>query len=87
MYYFRNRYVFSTLSSFDLENDHSLQACNNYSRLGLAEKPTLFFEFHCSQQGMEHQTEVAKEIAGYNEGSDFAWAIQQEDRSRLWAAR
>lgn len=65
----------------------SLQACNNYSKLGLVQKPTLFFEFHCSEQGMEHQTEVAKDIAGYNQGSNFTWALQQEDRSRLWAAR
>ena len=51
------------------------------------ERPTLFFEFHGSESGMEYQTNLVKEIADANEGSDFKWAVQQEDRSRLWAAR
>ena len=64
-----------------------LQACNNYSKLDLVENPTLFFEFHGSDAGLHHQIEVVKEIADMNEGSEFKWASQQEDRNRLWAAR
>ena len=51
------------------------------------EKPTLFFEFHGSESGLEQQTELVKEIADMNEGSDFSWTSQQEDRNRLWTAR
>ena len=63
------------------------QASNNYSKLGLVEQPTLFFEFHGSESGLEQQTELVKEIADMNGGSDFKYAAQQEDRNRLWTAR
>ena len=51
------------------------------------ESPTLFFEFQGSEAGLEQQTELVKELADMNGGSDFKFASQQEDRNRLWTAR
>ena len=65
----------------------SSQATNDYSKLDLVESPTLFFEFHGSEAGLEQQTELVKELADMNGGSDFKFASQQEDRNRLWTAR
>ena len=65
----------------------SSQATNDYSKLDLVENPTLFFEFHGSEAGLEQQTELVKELADMNGGSDFKFASQQEDRNRLWTAR
>lgn len=53
------------------------QACNAYSNLSLAEKPTLFLEFHSSADGLDSQTEMVRDIADANGGSDFEWATLQ----------
>ena len=53
----------------------------------MVESPTLFFEFQGSEAGLEQQTELVKELADMNGGSDFKFASQQEDRNRLWTAR
>ena len=65
----------------------TLQAINRYSKTTLPEAPTLFFEFHGSDSGVQEQAELTQEIAQSNGGQDFQWATRQEDRSRLWQAR
>ncbi|XP_072836972.2 putative D-lactate dehydrogenase, mitochondrial [Pogona vitticeps] len=64
-----------------------MRACNRYSGLSYAEQPTLFLEFHGSQRGVGEQVEATGEIVKSNDGSEFAWAQEQEDRARLWTAR
>ena len=49
--------------------------------------PTLFFEFHGSEQGVREQVEMVGALAGENTGGEFRWATRPEDRSRLWQAR
>ncbi len=66
---------------------YSSQACNNYCNLTLKEAPTLFLEFHSSESGLPEQTQMVADIAHENGGSDFEWAQQTEDRSKLWTAR
>ena len=58
-----------------------LQACNAYSNLNLAETPHLFLEFHSTEAGLESQTEMVKDIATANGGSDFQWATLQVNRT------
>ena len=53
------------------------RACNAYSNLSLAETPHLFLEFHSTEAGLESQTEMVKDIATANGGSDFQWATLQ----------
>lgn len=65
----------------------AVKACNDYSNLDLAIKPTLFLEFHCSESAMENETAIVKDLATDNGGSAFQWAIKQEDRTKLWTAR
>jgi D-lactate dehydrogenase (cytochrome) len=62
-------------------------ACNRYSKLDLLELPTLFFECHGSHASVEEQSAAARDIAVDHGGTDFRWALQPEDRSRLWRAR
>ncbi len=64
-----------------------IRACNQYSRLALAEVPTLFLEFHGTQAGVAEQAQRAQELATANGGRDFEWATAPEDRTRLWKAR
>ncbi len=64
-----------------------IKATNRYSKLDLAEVPTLFVEFHGSEASVREQSESFGEIAREFGGSDFAWAVKPEDRNRLWQAR
>ena len=65
-----------------------MKACIAYSKLeGMKEAPTLFFEFHGSDAGVEEQATTVGEIAAEFGGDDFQWATRPEDRNRLWEAR
>uniref|UniRef100_UPI003BA929D9 FAD-binding oxidoreductase n=1 Tax=Stappia sp. TaxID=1870903 RepID=UPI003BA929D9 len=64
-----------------------VKACNAYSKLDLAETPTLFLEFHGTEAGVREQSELFGEIAQDCGGGEFVWATQAEDRTRLWTAR
>lgn len=75
------------LARAELLDALQITACNRYSKLGLAETPTLFLEFHGTAGGIDEQVERFGAIAGENGGSDFAWAAAAEDRTRLWQAR
>jgi D-lactate dehydrogenase (cytochrome) len=65
-----------------------MKACIGYSKLdGYEEAPTLFFEFHGSNAGVEEQATTVGDIAAEFGGSNFQWATKPEDRNRLWDAR
>lgn len=64
-----------------------MRGINAYSKLGYAEQPTLFFEFHGSAASVAEQAERAQAIAAELGGQGFQWASRPEDRSRLWHAR
>lgn len=64
-----------------------IRAVNAYSQLSLAEKPTLFLEFHGTDAGVAEQSERFGEIAAEFGGGTFDWATRTEDRNRLWRAR
>jgi D-lactate dehydrogenase (cytochrome) len=68
-------------------DEHQVRACNAYSKLGLAELPTLFLEFHGSESAVKEQAEMAQEICGGHGGIAFQWATRPEDRTQLWRAR
>ena len=64
-----------------------IQAVNAYSKMELEEKPTLFLEFHGSDDGVKEQSRRFADIAAEYGGGTFEWATRTEDRNRLWAAR
>ena len=64
-----------------------IRACNAYSKLTLAEKPTLFVEFHGSESSTREQSEMFNEIISEFGGSDFKWTSNTEERTKLWQAR
>lgn len=65
----------------------SVAAVNAYSSADFPETPHLMVEFHGSDTGVAEQAERFGEIAKDCGGSDFAWATQAEDRTRLWQMR
>ena len=75
------------LARIELADEVQIKACNAYSRLTLAEAPTLFLEFHGTQTGAREQVDAFAAIASAEGGGEFRWAERPEDRSKLWQAR
>nr|XP_019566086.1 PREDICTED: probable D-lactate dehydrogenase, mitochondrial isoform X2 [Rhinolophus sinicus] len=68
-------------------DDVMMDACNRYSNLNCSVAPTLFLEFHGSEQALAEQLQRTEEIVQYNGASHFSWAKEAEQRSQLWTAR
>lgn len=65
-----------------------VDAVNRYSRLELAVRPTLLFEFHgLSQASVEETARLAEQIAQEHGGLGFDWQTTPAGRERLWKAR
>jgi D-lactate dehydrogenase (cytochrome) len=75
------------LARIELLDELQVRACNIYSKLTLAETPTLFVEFHGSQNSVEEQVAAFEAIARDNSGGEFQWSTRPEERSKLWQAR
>lgn len=75
------------VARIELLDEIQVKACNAYSDLGLKETPTLFLEFHGSNNGVKEQSEMFGEIADEWGGGPFDWATKTEDRNKLWQAR
>jgi D-lactate dehydrogenase (cytochrome) len=65
----------------------TVSAVNRYSKLGLTEAPTLWFEFHGTPRGVDEQAEQMQAIAKGHGGVDFVWSSRPEERTKLWQAR
>ena len=75
------------VARMELLDTLQIEACNKYSKLDLKEAPTLFFEFHGTDVGVDDQIASLRAIVGEFGGADFTWANKLEDRNRLWQAR
>jgi D-lactate dehydrogenase (cytochrome) len=75
------------VARIELLDEVQMDAINRYSGLSYPVQPTLFFEFHGSDNGVREQTEMVGEIAQECGGGDFQWASRTEDRNKLWQAR
>ena len=64
-----------------------VKASNQYSKLTLAEQPTLFLEFHGTEQSVEEQSKLFGEISSEFGGGEFVWTTNPEERTKLWQAR
>ena len=75
------------IARIELLDSVQMDACNKYSDLNYPVAPTLFFEFHGTENSVAEQVEQVQSIAGELGGTDFSWARKAEDRSKLWQAR
>jgi glycolate oxidase subunit GlcD len=75
------------VARIELLDDVQMRACNAYSGLGYPEKPTLFLEFHGTEETVALQSAQFSEIAAECGGDEFRWTANAEERTRLWKAR
>ena len=69
-----------------LLDEVQIRGINLHSKLGRAEAPTLFFEFHGTDASVAEQAQMVGEIAHDHGAAGFTWATLPEERSRLWLA-
>ena len=68
--------------------DKKASLSSKYSKLeNLESLPTLFYEFHGSEISNKESIDVVEEISKNNNGSEFKWASNTEERNKIWKAR
>jgi D-lactate dehydrogenase (cytochrome) len=75
------------VARIELVDSAHIEALNAYSKLTLQVAPTLFLEFHGTAAYAREQIETFREIAEGQGAGPFTWAVQEEDRQKLWQAR
>ena len=76
------------IARIEMLNKDQMEISINYSKLeNLEAKPTLFFEFHGSENSNREAIDVVQEISKNNNGNEFKWAQSTEERNKLWKAR
>ena len=76
------------IARIEMLNKDQMDLVINYSKLkDYKVLPTLFFEFHGSEQSNKDFIKTVEELSKNNGGSDFKWAETLEDRNKLWQAR
>ncbi|XP_068169983.1 probable D-lactate dehydrogenase, mitochondrial [Antennarius striatus] len=75
------------IARIEFLDDAMIDACNKFSSLSYPVTPTLFLEFHGSEQSLNEQIRTTENITQSNDGAEFQWALDAETRDRLWKAR
>ncbi|MCP4294691.1 MAG: FAD-binding protein [Proteobacteria bacterium] len=75
------------VARIELMDEVQTKATNHFFGLELPEQATLLFEFHGTDNSVRENAETAGVIARENGGSDFKWAIKQDERNKLWKVR
>ena len=76
------------IARIEMLNKDQIDISIIFSKLdNLESKPTLFLEFHGSEISNKESVKIVKEISNNNNGSDFKWAENTEERNKLWKAR
>ena len=76
------------IARIEMLNKDQMGISINYSKLkDIEAEPTLFFEFHGSENSNNENIKIVEEISKDNKGSSFKWAKDLEDRNKLWKAR
>ncbi|MDQ0454835.1 FAD-binding oxidoreductase [Rhizobium paknamense] len=75
------------VARIELLDAMQVRACNAYSNLTLPEKPTLFLEFHGTEQTVAMQSEQFAEIAREYGAENLRFTSDPEERAQMWKAR
>ncbi|MCK8778639.1 FAD-binding protein [Rhizobium sp. NTR19] len=75
------------VARIELLDDVQMRAVNAYSKLSYPEKPTLFLEFHGTEETVALQSAQFAEIAAECGSDEFQWTANADERAKLWQAR
>ena len=76
------------IARIEMLNKEQMEISIKYSKLeNIKASPTLFFEFHGSEESNKEAIKIVEELSKNNRGSNFKWAESIEERNKLWKAR
>jgi D-lactate dehydrogenase (cytochrome) len=75
------------VARIELLDEMQIRACNAYSKLSYPERPTLFVEFHGTDETVALQSQQFAEIAADFGADPFQYTVNAEERAQLWKAR
>lgn len=75
------------VARIELLDEMQIRACNAYSKLSYPERPTLFVEFHGTDETVALQSQQFAEIAAEFGADAFQYTANAEERAQLWKAR
>jgi D-lactate dehydrogenase (cytochrome) len=75
------------VARIELLDEMQIRACNAYSKLSYPERPTLFVEFHGTDETVALQSQQFGEIAAEFGADAFQYTANSEERTLLWKAR
>jgi len=75
------------VARIELVDERSIRQVNLFKETDYPESPTLFIEFHGSEQSLQHDIEFAQGIAGEHGCTQFLFETDSKARAALWDAR
>ncbi|VDI59689.1 D-lactate dehydrogenase (cytochrome) [Mytilus galloprovincialis] len=75
------------IARIEFLDEVSIDAVNKYSKMDMKVAPSLFLEFTGTPSSLDEQAALVADLCSMNNGSDFKWAKDPEERSHLWKAR
>lgn len=75
------------VARIELVDERSIKQVNLYSQRNYPENPTLFIEFHGSQEGLQHDIDFAQNITNEHGCVEFLFETDSKARTQLWEAR
>ena len=75
------------VARIELLDDVMMAATNAFAGFDHPEQPTLFLEFHGTEQGVAEQAGHVRDLAERHGGDGWRWATDVGERARLWKAR
>ncbi|UJW74100.1 FAD-binding oxidoreductase [Rhizobium sp. SL42] len=75
------------VARIEMLDEMQIRACNAYSKLSYDERPTLFLEFHGTDETVALHSQQFAEIAAEFGGGEFHYTTNAEERATLWKAR
>ena len=76
------------LARIEMLNKDQMDMSIKYSNLeDFESKPTLFFEFHGSENANKESIAMVENLSNNNNGNEFKWAASREERNKLWQIR
>jgi len=75
------------IARIELLDEWTVEAVNKHSKTDFPIQPTLFLEFHGSDDGVQEQAKRMNEICDEFGGGDFKWTLDAEERDTMWQAR
>lgn len=76
-----------SVARIELVDERSIRQVNLFKETDYPESPTLFIEFHGSEQSLQHDIEFAQGIAGEHGCTQFLFETDSKARAQLWDAR